>query len=159
MRDQFDLKPRKGGAFLLATVAVLISLPASVFLAAILAGTDVASGEQVLRTLVFVAPVAVAVALWIFNQHAVWIHDGVARFSYTRYGIPRRSELRKDDLVCARYVGGPFALDGRPRPLVEYELRSGRRGWLPFPLYSRKQIREVLGVMRANGFHVDETPQ
>lgn len=159
MIRQFEARLGLAASILMAAIALALSLPISLVLAALFVDSDIVSSRQLFYALVIVGPAAMAISIWLSKFHRILIRNGVAAFFYTRYGIPRHVEISKDDLLRAVYVDGMLSVDGRPRPLIEYEMRSGASGWVPFTLYSRSVIREAIHAMLENGLHVENGPR
>jgi hypothetical protein len=140
----------------LVGVGLALSLPAAIAIAALIEGQQDVSAAKFLRVLCVIGPLFVAFAFWIYRGHFIVVSNENAAFAFTRYGFRRSVALSKESLRSVSYLHGTLAIDGRPRPLIEYELVSGERGWIPLALYSRRLIDALRSDLRSNGIEVIE---
>lgn len=154
--EQLEYRPPSTALALLVGVGLALSLPAAIAIAALIEGQPDVPAAKFLRVLCVIGPLFIAFAFWIYRGHFVIVKNDNAKFAFTRYGIRRSVTLAKESLRSVSYVHGTLALDGRPRPLIEYELASGVRGWIPLALYSRRLIDALRSDLRSNGIEVIE---
>jgi hypothetical protein len=133
-------RPPISALMLLVAVALALALPAAIAAAALVEGSQDVAAATVLRALCLIGPVFV----------------GIGEFAFTRYGIRRSVTLSGNSLRSAVFVRGTLALDGRPRPLIEYELTSGQRGWVSLALFGRPLIDALRSELKSRGIAVDE---
>ena len=155
--QRLEYRPPTSALALLVGVALALSLPAAIAVAALIVGQQDVSAAKVLRMLCLIGPFFAAVAFWIYRGHLIAVRDGIADFAFTRYGIRHSVTLSKQSLRSAAFVRGTLSVDGRPRPLIEYELSSGERGWIPLALYGRRLIDALRSELRSQGVEVVET--
>jgi membrane protease YdiL (CAAX protease family) len=149
-------RPPISALMLLVAVALALALPAAIAAAALVEGSQDVAAATVLRALCLIGPVFVGGAVWIYRGHQIRVRDGIGEFAFTRYGIRRSVTLSGNSLRSAVFVRGTLALDGRPRPLIEYELTSGQRGWVSLALFGRPLIDALRSELKSRGIAVDE---
>lgn len=153
-----EYRPPKTALALLVLIALALSLPAAIAVAVVIEGRETVSAMVFSRVLVFVGPVSIVIAVSMYRQHIIRLGDGIAEFAFTRFCLPRTVALSKETVRIATLERGILALDGRPRPIVEYELRTGERGWIPFAIYRGKTIDALMADLKAMGIRIVERP-
>lgn len=154
--EQREYRPPTSALVLLVGAALALSMPAAIAVAALIEGHQDVSATNVLRMLCLIAPLFAAIAFWIYRGNQISVRGGNANFVFTRYGLRRSVTLSKNSLRSAAFVRGTLALDGRPRPLIEYELTSGEQGWIPLALYSHRHIDALRSELRSHGVEIAE---
>lgn len=154
--ERLEYRPPISALMLLVGVALALSLPAAIAAAALIEGQQDVAAANVLRMLYLIGPLFAAGAFWIYRGHRITVRDGIGEFAFTRYGIRRSVTLSSKSLRSAVFVRGTLAIDGRPRPLIEYELTSGERGWVSLALYSRRVIDALCSELKSRGIDVAE---
>jgi hypothetical protein len=136
---------------LIIVVALVLALPAALFAASMMTVSLDVSAASYVRMLVVFVPLALIAGAWVAHQQSILLEKEAATFIFTRYAMPKRERVRYESVSQATYVPGKLRGDNRPRPLLEFSLRSGRTFWIPLAIYQKRQIEELLTRLREHG--------
>lgn len=143
--DMTEFKPPK-------TVGVMFYLVMLPFVAMILFFTwdayvqfngGYTTGETFRRTFYISLFASIPFTLWMYRKQTINMDMTKAIFRFTRYLVPKRHEIEFADVKFYKFVPGTLATDGRPRPYLEFEMKSGKSFWVPLPVYTNRQIAEM----------------
>jgi hypothetical protein len=137
-------------------VAVAVAFPIALVFADLLVGPDGVPRSLYGIVVGIATPIALLAGLAIARYHVITIDQHEAIFAFTRYALPKTKRAAYREILDARYIPGIFGFDNRPRPLFEFELRSGESFWIPLSVYQNRQINEMLEALRARGINLQE---
>jgi hypothetical protein len=127
----------------------------ALIIGAIAARSFVVPADTYWNALLITGPISIGIGAWAVKYHLICIDEHGILFKFTRYGIPKKMEVQFCDVKGAVYFPGILSLDGRPRPLIEFSLRSGESFWIPFSIYSKTTIEDIQNALISRGVNMD----
>jgi hypothetical protein len=156
---QLTYRPSLGARLLIFGVCLVAAQPIALVASSIVTWSEHVSARSYLVALIFFAPLAIGLAVWIVRHQSIRIDASSVIFVFTRYAVPRIRRIVYTDVSVATYVGGVIGVDNRPRPLIEFSTKSGEKLWVPLSIYTRKQIQDLMAALEARGVRFEGNGQ
>ncbi len=154
-----ELRPGPGANALMYSVACAMAIPLAIFVSGFFEPSDVVSRADFLRSFLICLPLSLFVASRSVRYTKITVTANTLSARFTRYCVKRQLDIEFASISSVRLLSGLYGFDGRPRPLVEIEFKSGGTCWVPLSAYTRTAVLSVVDAIRRGGVTVHEGPR
>jgi hypothetical protein len=145
-----DFQPPKiaGGMFYLM-FSVIFVVPIDFILGIIYSFFKYSYIDEAIQYSYFISlAVSIKPAVWFYRNQTIHIDSNSAIFQFTRYLIPRCHAINIADIKSFELIPMVWGKSGGPpRPYFQFEMKSGKSFWVPLPIYTGIQIRQMMNML------------
>jgi hypothetical protein len=150
-KQQLIYRPPASACLLIFGLCLLAAQPIALITTGILTWSEKISATAYWVTLIFFAPLAIGLALWILKHQFIQVEASYVIFSFTRYTIPQLRKITYENVAAMKYAGGLIGVDNRPRPLLEFWTKTDEQFCVPLSIYTRAQIQDLIQTLEKRG--------